>query len=138
MSQKRTYYGFTTPQQRKLLFETWEATGSIAEACQKARVSLRLFYYWKERFDQQGYAGLEKFGSRVAHKLNYKDKAIEKQVIEMRRANPDWGKLRISQEMAKGNNWVAVVSPNTVRRMLRTAGTWPESSAEGEKKSTKT
>ena len=138
MSQKRTYYGFTTPQQRKLLFEIWEATGSIAEACQKARVSLRLFYYWKRRFDQQGYAGLEKFGSRVAHKLNYKDKAIEKQVIEMRRANPDWGKLRISQEMAKGNNWVAVVSPNTVRRMLRTAGTWPENGAEGKKKSTKT
>jgi hypothetical protein len=36
MSPKRTYYGFTTPQQRKLLFETWEATGSVTDACRKA------------------------------------------------------------------------------------------------------
>jgi hypothetical protein len=52
MSPKRTYYGFTTPQQRKLLFETWEATGSVTEACRKARVSRGLFYYWKARFDE--------------------------------------------------------------------------------------
>jgi transposase len=134
MSQKRTYYGFTTPQQRKLLFEIWEATGSIAEACKKARVSQRLFYYWKPRFEQHGYEGLERFASRVAHKLNYKDIAIEEQVIQLRRANPDWGKARIAQEMAKANNWVAVVSPNTVRRMLRSADMWPERSTE-EKKS---
>ena len=135
---KRTYYGFTTPQQRKLLFEIWEATGSIEEACQKARVSQRLFYYWKVRFKERGYEGLETFESRVAHKLNYKDQAIEKQVIELRRTNPDWGKARIAQEMAKGNNWVAVVSPNTVRRILRSAGLWTERITEGEKRGSKT
>ena len=138
MSEKRTYYGFTTPQQRKLLFETWEATGSIKEACEKARVSQRLFYYWKVRFEKHGYEGLERFESRVAHKLNYKDQAIEKQVIELRRTNPDWGKARIAQEMAKGNNWVAVVSPNTVRRILRSAGMWTERSTEGKKRGSKT
>ncbi len=135
MSQKRTYFGFTTPQQRKLLFEVWEATGSIEEACRQARVSQRLFYYWKPRFEQGGYAGLEAFESRVAHKLNYKDAAIEEKVIKLRRDNPDWGKARIAHEMAKGNNWVAVVSPNTVRRMLQDAGMWPESAAEGKKRS---
>ena len=136
MSPKRTYFGFTTPQQRKLLFEIWEATGNIEEACRQARVSQRLFYYWKPRFEQNGYAGLETFGSRVAHKLNYKDVAIEQQVIKLRRANPDWGKVRISQEMAKANNWVPVVSPNTVRRILQDAGLWP-GSGEGEKKSSR-
>ena len=138
MSQKRTYFGFTTPQQRKLLFEVWEATGSIPEAIRQARVSQRTFYYWKARFEQGGYAGLETFESRVAHKLNYKDEVIEKQVIELRRVNPDWGKARISHELAKGNNWVAVVSPNTVRRMLESAGMWPESAPKGKKKLPKT
>jgi transposase len=95
-------------------------------------VSQRLFYYWKPRFEQNGYAGLETFRSRVAHKLNKKDAVIEKKVVELRRANPDWGKTRIAQEMAKANNWVAVVSPNTVRRMLQDAGLWPESGS-GEK-----
>jgi len=127
MSPKQTYFGFTTPQQRKLLFEEWEATGSVTKACQRARVSRGVYYYWKPRFDEYGYAGLEEFGSRVAHKLNRKEEEIEQRVVELRRENPDWGKARISQEMAKANNWVPVVSPNTVRRILTEAGLWPES-----------
>jgi transposase len=133
MSPKRTYFGFSTAQQRKLLFETWETTGRITTACKTARLSRSLYYYWKARFDQYGYAGLEEFESRIAHKLNYKNAEIEQQVAEMRRQNPDWGKARIAQEMAKANNWVPVVSPNTVRRILRAAGLWPESGA-GKKK----
>jgi transposase len=133
MSPKRTYFGFSTPQQRRLLFETWEETGSVTQACRKARVSRGLFYYWKPRFDAEGYAGLEDFESRVAHKLNYKDETIQRQVIELRQQNPDWGKTRISQEMAKANNWVPLVSPNTVRRILKGAGLWPDSGT-GEKR----
>ena len=134
MSPKRTYFGLSTPQQRKLLFESWEETGSVPQACQKARVSRGLFYYWKLRFDKEGYAGLEAFESRVAHKLNYKDGAIQQRVIELRQQNPDWGKARISQEMAKANNWVPLVSPNTVKGILQKANLWP-GSGSGEKKS---
>ena len=129
MSAKQIYFGFTTAQQRKLLFEEWEVTGSVTKACQRARVSRGVYYYWKPRFDEYGYAGLEEFGSRVAHKLNRKGEKIEQQVVELRRENPDWGKTRISQEMAKANNWVPVVSPNTVRRILTDAGLWPESNS---------
>src|SRR5512136_2546943 len=135
MSPKRIYFGFSTPQQRKLLFETWEETGSLTLACKTARLSRSLFYYWKARFDQFGYAGLEEFESRVARKLNYKSAEIEQRVTEMRRENPDWGKARIAQEMAKANNWVAVVSPNAVRRMLRDAGLWPGSGTGGKRPS---
>jgi transposase len=129
MSQKRTYFGFSTRQQRKLLFETWEETGSVTQACRRARVSRGLFYYWKSRFEAEGYAGLEDFESRIAHHLNYKNEAIQQRVIELRQQNPDWGKTRISQEMAKANNWVPLVSPNTVRRILKEADLWPDSGA---------
>ncbi len=134
MSRKRTYYGFSTFQQRKLLFEAWEATGNVTQACQKARLSRRLFYYWKPRFDELGYAGLEEFASRVAHKLNAKSAEVEQWVTEMRRENPDWGKARIAQEMAKANNWVPLVSPNTVKRILCEANLWPERGVGGKKK----
>jgi transposase len=134
MSPKHTYFGFSTPQQRKLLFETWKETGSVTQACQKARVSRGLFYYWKSRFDAEGYAGLETFESRVAHKLNYKDEAIAQRVVDLRKQHSDWGKVRISQEMAKANNWVPIVSPNTVKRMLQDADLWPESGS-GKKRS---
>lgn len=130
MRTKQTYFGFTTAQQRKLLFEEWERTGSVTKACQRARVSRGVYYYWKARFVEKGYAGLEEFGSRVAHKLNRKEEAIEQRVVELRREHPEWGKARISQEMAKANNWVSVVSPNTVRRILTDAGLWPESGSE--------
>jgi transposase len=134
MSPKHTYFGFSTAQQRKLLFETWEETGSVTQACQKARVSRGLFYYWKRRFDADGYAGLEMFESRVAHKLNYKDQAIAQRVVDLRKQHLDWGKVRISQEMARANNWVPIVSPNTVKRILQDAELWPESGS-GEKRS---
>jgi transposase len=135
MGAKHTYFGFSTAQQRQLLFEEWEATGSVTKACQRARVSRGLFYHWKPRFDKNGYAGLEEFGSRVAHKVNRKEEAVEHRVVELRRQNPDWGKARISQEMAKANNWVPVVSPNTVKRILTDAGLWPESGS-GKKRKT--
>lgn len=106
--------------------EVWEATGDIAAACNRARVSRRLFYYWKPRFEQEGNAGLEAFRSRVAHKLNYKSPEIEAAVIQLRRQHAEWGKVRIAHEMAKANNWVPVVSPNTVKRMLQDADLWPE------------
>ena len=130
MSTKRTYFGYSTPQQRKLLFETWEAMGSVTKACEKARLSRGLFYYWKPRFEKYGYAGLEEFESRAAHKLRRKSAETEKRVQEMRKKNPEWGKARISYEMSKENNWVPVVSPNTVKRILKDAGQWPEGNEE--------
>ncbi len=133
MSQKKTYFGFTTASQRKLLFETWESTGSVTQACQRARVSRGTFYYWKKRFDEMGYAGLEEFESRVAKHLHSKSEAIQQQVIQLRQAHPEWGKARIAHEMAKGNNWTPLVSPNTVKRILVDAGLWPETNS-GEKK----
>ena len=55
----------------------------------------------------------------------------------MRRQNPKWGKLRIANEMAKANNWVPLVSPNTVRRILQDAGLWTTPEAELKKKKPK-
>jgi len=32
--------------------------------------------------------------------------------------------------MAKANNWVPLIRPNTVKRILSDAGLWPDSGAE--------
>lgn len=126
MSQKRVHFGFTTPQQRKLLFEVWEETGSVKEACRKAHVGRGTFYYWKPRFEELGYPGLEEFANRAPHNPRRTAQEIEERVIEMRREHPDWGKFRIADELAKANSWVRVISPNTVRRILRDANLWSE------------
>lgn len=132
MDKQRTYYGYTTYQQRKLLFETWEATGNVTLACQKAKVTRGTFYQWKARFLEQGYEGLKTPKSHAPHHPRKKDQAIADRVIELRREHPDWGKTRISQELAKEHSWVPTVSPNAVRRILKDAGLWPDS-VRGEK-----
>ena len=125
MSTNKTYFPPTSYQQRCLLFETWEATGSVKTACEKAQVSKQTFYYWLARFQAEGYAGLA--GRSRAPKDPYRTPdEIVQQVLELKREHADWGKRRIADELAKRNSWVPVVSPNTVRRMLREAGLWSE------------
>ena len=43
------------------------------------------------------------------------------------------GKRRIVDELAKGNNWAPLVSPNTVKRILQDAGLWPEAESGAKK-----
>lgn len=50
------------------------------------------------------------------------DEATAQRVVELRTQHPDWGKRRIADELAKEHERTRVVSPNTVRRLLATAG----------------
>jgi len=134
MSKQRIYYPRTTYSQRKLLFQVWEETQDVAEACRQARASESTFYYWKPRFEAGGYEGLREAkqpgpapGIRIATEIQGK-------VVAMKEAHPEWGKQRIADELAKRNSWVALVSANTVRRILREKGLWEEVVKEAGKK----
>jgi transposase len=125
MRTKRIHYPETTAQQRKLLFETWQSGSSIVAACRKAHVGRGTFYRWKPRFEAAGYAGLEEYQKKGPEKgYGRKSAEIEQQVFELREQHENWGKHRIADEIAKANNWVPLVSPNTVRRILEEAGLW--------------
>ena len=121
----RTHFPRTTPSQRRLLFETWEAAGDVAHACRVAHVGERTFYYWKPRFLAAGYAGLEQFASHAPRQPRRTAPAVEAQVIALRQEQPGWGKKRLAEELGKANQWVPLASPNTVKRILRDAGLWP-------------
>jgi transposase len=130
MKQKRIYFPPTTPQQRKLLFEIWEQTDNVTTACQKAHVGRTTFYYWKARFDKNGYAGLETYEKLGVPKgTGSVATEVEAKVLKLHDEHTDWGKHRLADEVAKVNNWVPLVSPNTVRRILEDVGKWnPERS----------
>lgn len=133
MNEKRVAYRKTTVQQRKLLFEVWEATSNVTLACRKAHVGRGTFYYWKPRFEKRGYKGLEEFESRAPKNHHRTSVEVEQKVIAMRREHPDWGKQRIADELAQANNWVALVAPQTVRRILKDADLWEAVEAEAKK-----
>jgi len=124
MVHQGVHFPLTTAQQRRLLFETWEATGDVDLACQKAHVGRRTFYYWKQRFVEGGYAALEHFASCAPKRTRRVAAAVEQKVVTLREQHPEWGKQRLAEELAKGNGWVPLVSPNTVKRILRDAGLW--------------
>jgi transposase len=133
MIKKRIHYPDTTYSQRQVLFQVWEETQSVTEACRQARTSLSTFYYWKERFEQGGYEALKKpkkpgpeKGIRVASE-------IQEKVVAMKDAHPEWGKRRIADELAKANSWVPVISPNAVRRILVENDRWPETEQRDKK-----
>ena len=133
---KRISYPRTTPSQRQLLFQVWEETGDKKRALSESRVSERTFYYWKPRFEAGGYEALEKFASRAPKNPNRIDEAIQQQVIHLRQQHPNWGKRRIADELAKANDWTALVSPNTVRRILEDAGLWTVTKTAAKKRVT--
>ena len=133
MDKKRTYFPATTAQQRRLLFEVWEETGDRKEACRRAHVSKSTFYNWKPRFEEGGYAALEEPGSHAPRNPKKASAEVGSQVVGMRQEHPEWGKRRIADEVAKGNNWVSMVSPNTVKRILKDAGLWPQAESEAKK-----
>ena len=124
MTEKRIAYPRTTPSQRRQLFEIWQQTGNARAACRQARVSEGTFYYWKPRFESEGFAALEAFLSHAPLSPACCDEEIQQRVLRLKETHPKWGKRRIADELSKANGWVDLVSPNTVRRILADAGLW--------------
>jgi len=135
MAKNVTYFPRTTAQQRHVLFATWEATGSVKKACHKARVGKKVFYLWKPRFEKGGYAALDVPQSHAPKHPHKIAPDVSKRVLAMKRAHPPWGKRRIADELAKRQSWVRVVSPNTVKRILKDANLWPKPKRPEKKRS---
>jgi len=64
---KRTYFRQTTASQRRLLFEEAALSGNICEAARRAHTSRGTYYYWLERYETSGVAGLSEERSRAPH-----------------------------------------------------------------------
>lgn len=95
------HFPLTTAQQRRLLFETWEASGDVAVACATAHVGRGTFYYWKKRFTQDGYAALDQFASCVPRHTRRTAAEVEAQVITLRQQQPGWGMQRLADDSRK-------------------------------------
>jgi transposase len=126
MSKQHLLYPRTTYSQRKLLFEIWEETGDVTEACGQARVCQGTYYYWRGRFKEAGYEGLQKTKKTGPGKGVLTGEEIKTEVVRLKKENKEWGKRRIADDLAKKNGWKPVISPNTVREILREEGMWPE------------
>lgn len=124
MAERRPYHPPSTVQQIHRLFEVWEETGSITDACKAAGVSRSTFYYWKKRFEEGGYAALGNPDEAVKTSANRTPDELAQQIVALKQRHPGWGKRQIAQEILSINEDLQTLSPNTVRRVLREAGLW--------------
>ena len=121
---KRVYYRPTTAQQRRHLFEVYEETGNVEQACQQAHVGIRTFYYWLGRFRDGGYAALDTTRSRAPHRTRIAPtpQAIVEEVIAYKQAHPKAGYRSISDALRAAHDNQPTISPTQVRRILLKAG----------------
>lgn len=119
-SRAKPYFRPTTPQQRRLLFETYEATGKVSHACRVAHVGRSTFYYWLPRFQEGGYAALEVERSRAPHttRIPPTPGAIVQEVITYKRDHPQAGYRSVANGVRKAHNWEPVIGPTKVREIL--------------------
>jgi len=110
-----------TPIQRLLVLDVWLRSGlSAGDFAPLVGVSRHTLYGWKRDFKKDGPAGLadkRRGGGRKKKKLSV---AAERAILMLKKLNPDYGGLRISQELFRSQGLDA--SESQVRRVLRDAG----------------
>ena len=121
---KRPYFRPTTPDQRRLLFETYERTGDIDAACGAAHMARRTFYVWLPRFRAGGYAALVQTGSKAPHttRIPPTPAGTVAEVIAYKQGQPEAGYRSIANGLKQAHHWQAVISATQVRRILLRAG----------------
>ena len=108
------------PQQRLMILDCWQRSGLPAQDfATLVGVSKHTLYAWKQRFTQQGPAGLleQPRGAREGSRL---PDLTQRSILLLKQAHPDWGCERISQMLLRGPALPA--SPPAVARVLREAG----------------
>lgn len=108
------------PEQRLVILDCWQRSGLPAkDFATLVGVSKHTLYAWKQRFTQQGPAGLleQPRGAREGSRL---PDLTKRTILLLKQAHPDWGCERISQMLVRGPALPA--SPPAVARVLREAG----------------
>jgi hypothetical protein len=107
-----------------LLFESYEQTGSVAQACATAHVGRGTFYYWWPRFKSGGYPALEQEQSRAPHRTRIPRlaEAIVQEVIAYKQAHPEAGYRTVANGVRQAHDWQPGVGPTKVRQILIEAG----------------
>lgn len=109
-----------SPQERLLILDTWQRSGLPAkDFAGLVGISKHTLYLWKQRFTEQGPAGLmeRQRGTAKGSKLS---EVTKRTILMLKQAHADWGCQRISDELLRGPALSA--SPAAVARVLHEAG----------------
>jgi transposase InsO family protein/transposase len=119
-SSARTYFRPTTASQRRLLFNTVEETANVSEAARRAHVGRGTYYYWLDRYEAEGLAGLEHERSRAPHNTRIPSISAElrAEVVSYAQTHPGEGYRSIANAICKQHDWQKVIGYTKVREII--------------------
>jgi transposase InsO family protein len=108
---------------RRLIEELMEQRGTISELRRRYQVSRKTIHKWKERYDRQGWEGLQE-RSRRPHcsPRQASSRVWQEEVFELKRRHRRWGAKKLAAELQRRNRDKQLISLSTIGRLLRAAG----------------
>lgn len=106
----------------RFVMELQSGEWTMSELCRRYRISRPTGYLLKERFEQEGVAGLAD-RSRAPHRhANQTAEEIEKQVVALRRAHPTWGPKKLQSYLERKQPRTQWPALSTVGELLKREG----------------
>jgi cytochrome c5 len=128
----RIYFRPTTASQRQLLFSTVAAGETVTAAARRAHVGRGTYYYWCERYETAGVAGLQDERSRAPQhpRLAPISAALEAEVLAYYDAHPrERGCRMIAERLRQAHDNQPVIGHSKVAAIIRVARATPSAAA---------
>lgn len=119
----RPYFRPTTPSQREFLFRTAEETGNISQAARQAHVGRGTYYYWRDRYQENGMAGLGQERSRAPKRTRIPpvSEEVRDEVLAYYREHPDERSYRMIAHRLRQRHGRSVIGHTKVGEIIRAA-----------------
>ena len=95
---------------------------SMSELCDRAGVSRKTGYKWKQRFEAEGWAGLND-RMPVAHHLPHRTALeVERELVALKHERPRWGPKKLVTLLAERRPELDTPAPSTAGEILKRHG----------------
>lgn len=85
----------------RFIVEWEQQEWTMAELCRRFGITRKIGYKWRERFEQEGWAGLEERSRAPRRHPNQTGSEVEELVLQMRRQHSTWGPLKLKRRLER-------------------------------------
>jgi len=95
-------------------------TDNFRELCREYGISPRVGYKWKERFEQEGLAGMGERSRRPKHSPDGLSEEVVCRIVLLKERHRHWGARKIEELYQR--QWGGAPSESSIKRVLKKAG----------------
>lgn len=111
----------TMSEKQKFIQKLTNSNNKITKLCEEFGISRTTAYYWKKRFEAEGYAGLLERSRKPLHSPSKTTKEIELLCLSIRSLHSTWGGDKIRRHLLN-EGCITVPSEKTIDRILKRYG----------------